>query len=642
MANLPDASTTIDESAGAIAAATGYIVVMSPVATSADSVPRVVSSTKGLLAQYGYSQGVDYSSLHFQKTRKPVIFVGMPIAVAGSLGSLDTTGVTGTSAVSVAADTLGVLEEVYASVTVANGGVVGTDQITFDLSLDGNITSTRVRLGTATSYTVPYVGIVISFGPGTLVAGDIATFRSKAPMWDGAGITAARVALAAQQKAARSWIVIGDMTSSTLAGSVRDQANAYETANERFIYARTQVSDRLPLAKKSKPVVKSAALASLTFAATGHTITRSAGSFITEGFAIGQIVSVAGSTSNNGSIGVITALTATIMTFASGVINEGPITTATLTGSQVLTFVAAGFTLTRSAGSWINDGFAVGKTVSILGSVSNNITSLPITALSATVMTFASGLVNEGPIASSAVSVNETNTIPAWISTANAAYASIDAQKRLDIAIGRGRVTSPITGSKHRRPAAWAASLREYTHDVQIPCWRKADGPLDGFDITDANGVTTEFDERTDGGALDARFTCLRSWANGPEGAFVALSLTRDSEGAVLSRTHNMAVANLAQTVIQAETENAIGQVLVLNDDGTGTDASLSLIEGRVNSALQRNLLQNFKEGQRASKAVWAASRSDNLSGAGARLNGVCALVLNGTLEHIDTSIQVQ
>jgi hypothetical protein len=184
--------------------------------------------------------------------------------------------------------------------------------------------------------------------------------------------------------------------------------------------------------------------------------------------------------------------------------------------------------------------------------------------------------------------------------------------------------------------------VREYGHDLQIPCWRKADGPLDGWDMTDGAGQVVEFDERTDGGALDGRFTCLRTWSNGPNGAFVALSLTRATEGSLLSRTHNMAVANLACTVTQAETEHAIGQVLVLNSDGTGDVASLQKIEERVNTALQKELLQAKPEGPRASKAVWSASRTDVLNTPGAELTGTLVLLLNGTIERVTTRVRVQ
>lgn len=164
--------------------------------------------------------------------------------------------------------------------------------------------------------------------------------------------------------------------------------------------------------------------------------------------------------------------------------------------------------------------------------------------------------------------------------------------------------------------------------------------------MTDGNNKVVEYDERTIGGLLAARFTCLRTYANGPNGAFVALSLTRDTDGQILTRTHNMAVADLGESICQAETENAIGQVLVLNSDGKGTAASLQQIEERVNSQLQKQLVATnppggTNEGQRASSAVWVAQKDSILNVPGATLDGVMTLNLNGTLEHINTSVLV-
>lgn len=75
----------------------------------------------------------------------------------------------------------------------------------------------------------------------------------------------------------------------------------------------------------------------ITFAAgPPSTITRSFGSFAADGFAVGQFVIVTGSTSNNGTFGPITVLTPTVMTFASGLVNEGPDTGATITGTGIV------------------------------------------------------------------------------------------------------------------------------------------------------------------------------------------------------------------------------------------------------------------------------------------------------------------
>lgn len=81
------------------------------------------------------------------------------------------------------------------------------------------------------------------------------------------------------------------------------------------------------------PSVVASATATLTFSAASHTVTLSSGSFLALAFAVGQNVTASGTSSNNGALGPILALTPTVMTFAAGLVNEGPDTSgATLTG----------------------------------------------------------------------------------------------------------------------------------------------------------------------------------------------------------------------------------------------------------------------------------------------------------------------
>lgn len=561
MAELPEANISIDEQAGAFADGTDLITVFGVVGKNADLTPRLFVSAKALLEQHDYAPGVDYLAQHIDESGKPGLFIGMPAATPGSIGSNDGTGVTGTCVITVAAAASGVMEETDAKIRVITGGTIGENGIVLGLSFDGGRTEKQIRLGTANTYTVPYLGIVLNFAAGTLIVDDEYTFRTNAPMWQASDLTTARQALAAQTKLARSWMVIGDLPSSTLASNIVTEANTYDTTNDRFVYARAAVRDQI-LGKKSK---------------------------------------VAGET---------------------------------------LTFATLGDTITRSAGSWIADGFKVGDVVPITGTASNNI-SITVTNVTATVLTTSTNLIDE-TVNSNVVTMVASQTRSAYVSAMDAAFASIDGQKRVDLSIGRARMLSPITGWSFRRPSCWRVSTREYQHDVHIPAWRKTDGPLNNCDMTDGNGKIVEFDERVDRGGLAGRFTCLRTWANGPNGAFCAMSLTRAAAGSMLSRTHNMSVANVACTVCQKETENAIGQVLVLKSDGKATEQSLSLIEGRVNSKLQIALLQDNGEGPRASSAVWKANRNDVLNVVGAKLNGKLKLLLNGTLEKIDTVVQVQ
>jgi len=645
MAELPEASVTIDDEAGALAGGTDLLTVFACVEQNDDLTPRIFASTKALLTKHGYSPGVDYCAMHFEEVKKPVLFVPLPTVTAGTIGRQNGTGNSGSSVVSVAAGSNGVLEEVDAEIEVVQGGTIGTDQIILDISLDGGRTKKRARLGTETTYPIPYVGLTLSFAAGTLVAGDTCfTFSTTAPRWDATGLADARTALVAQQKQARSWLVVGDLVDEDDAEDLVDEVNGYETANARFVYARAQVRDKKKAAALSRVVARLTGNPNLTFANVGSadTITRSAGSWISDGFANNDYVTITGSVSNN-TAGKVATVTDTVLTFGATVslVNEGPVGNVTVTASPSITFDTTGDTITRNRGSWFDDGFAVADEITITGTVSNNLTDAPITVLTATVLTTSTNLVNE-VIGSAAIVVTGGELDSDWISAVDAEFADIDGERRIDLGAGRGRKASPISGYRLRRPVAWAASLREYQHDVQIPCWRKSDGKCDGWDLEDEEGNTVEHDERIDGGALAARFTCFRTYANGPAGAFIALSLTRASESSLLSRTHNMAVANVACSVTQAETENAIGQVLELNEDGTGTEASLVVLEERVNSALAIALLQGKSEGKRASDAKWKASRTDVLNVPEAELTGTLDLRLNGTLEKITTRVRVQ
>lgn len=645
MSLLPNATLKVTEQSGAFGSGANYLVVMSPVAQNADFVPRIFSSTAALLTEYGYSPGVDYCAMHFGETGLPVIFVGLPISVPGAVLRQDQSGMTGTSQISVAVGASGAMDKVSGVLTVApgGGGTVGTSTILFNLSCDGGATSQPVRLGTGTSYVVPSLGLTLSFGAGTLNVGDTFAWGNTAPMWSTTAMTSALAALEAQQNVCRSWLVDGAVASSTYANFILSAANNYQTQTQRFVYARSQVSDFLPLPKSSRLAAQSVGVPALTFAAAGHTITRATGSWTTDGFQTGDVVTVAGTVSNNGNLGTCTVTSATVLTFASGIVNEtAPVTGVTVTASPALTFAASGQTVTRSRGSWITEGFATGQVVQFAGATAtNNNVLAAITTLSATVMTFtAAGVTNEGPDPQSTVYCAVVQTFGGDVATQTTNFGTVNGF-RLDLGYGYGTKQSPITGWLFRRPVAWAASLREYQHDVEIATYRKSDGVLSGWEITDQNGTFVEYDETTDGGALAGRFTCFRSFKNGPLGAFIALSLTRDTDNAILSRTQNMAVTNLACTVCQSATEAAIGQTLILNSDGTGTTGSLSLLEKQVNKALQVSLLQQFQEGPRASNAVWEASRTDILSAPGAVLNGLLTLVINGTVEQIATTVAV-
>lgn len=648
MVDLPEASVSIDPEAGASALGLDYLVLLAPVASNADRTPRVFASTKALLTKHAYSRGASYAASHFEETRKPIIFLGMPIAVPGAVIWQDDSGVTGTSELEVTAGGSGCLEECDGELEITAGGVVGTAQIQGLLSLDGGRTQVPLRLGTGTSYTHPYYGFVLSAGAGTLVVGDVFRFTTSAPRGVRTDYALARTALAAQLKSARSWLFVDEALVEDDATAMVTQLNAYETADQRFVYARANVRDRYAAPKLTRKRHRTVG-ASLTFAEVGasaDTVTRAAGSFIDDGFAVGDTVAITGAVTGGGAnnvTGVITALSATVMTFGSSpdLTPEGPISTAVITGYSTLTFAASTDTITRNVGSFLTEGFKVGDAVTIDGTSSND-GEFVITALTATVMTFAAGLADETISTKLASLTAPEETDSDNVAANDAEFEDIGDEMRIDLAQGRGRKICPITQWNLRRASSWGLSIREFQHDVQVPPWRKSDGPLNGFDLEDEDGNVVEHDERISRDALPARFSCLRTWANGPRGTFVAHSITR-SAGKFLSRTHNVAVANIACSVTQAQTEEAgIGAILESNPDNTLAETDLQGIETKVNSALNTELRTRRFEGVRASAVSWTASRSDVFDAPDTELTGTVNLRLNRTIEKLRTRVRVQ
>jgi hypothetical protein len=654
MATLPSAVTVVQDTAGAVASGLDLIAVISPVPTSADATPRLFGSAAAIYAQHGYSEGVEYAALHVERTRKSILFVGVPIATVGEVGRVDTSGNSGTSVVSVVATGPGyVLAEHGGYAEVISGGIIGTDQIVLGISLDDGDTIKSVRLGTGNTYTIPYIGVRLDFAAGTLVAGDvIATWHGTAPQMDGDGIQAAREALAAQSKGVRTLLRIGDLLDADAADDYLTQLNAYETANERFVMGRASVYDRAPLAEMSRISARMTGSPSITFAevgGTGDTITRATGSFITDGFAVGDIITVSGAVASAGAnnvTGPIASLSATVITLGTtDLVAEGPISNVSIVAVPGITFAevgATGDTITRNRGSWLEDGFRDGDRITITGSASNNITSALVTDASALVLTLDTQDLTAEAIGSDDIVVTAGQTKAAWMAEIEAEFEPVDDAPRINLSSGRARVRSPFSGWRFRRPVAWAASVREYQHDLCVATWRKIDGPHSGWDLFDDNGNLAEWDDRIDGGAAcAARFTSFRTFANGPAGAFVALDLTRANDGSLLSYAHNEAVVNLACTTVHLNTERIIGRSLVLNDDGTATSESLAEIQAEVNRALERALLVDAGEGQRASKAVWSPNADDVFNVPEAVMTGVLDLVLNGTVHSVRTTVRV-
>lgn len=127
----------------------------------------------------------------------PAAFYTVEDDTVGSFGTIDVTGKTGTSAVTVdvGSEPVGTFDFYMVVVT---GAVIGVSGGTFRWSVDGGHTLSNITaLGTANTYTFPNTGLTLDFGVGDLDTGDVIKVATKAPAPSTTDVAAAFVALAA-------------------------------------------------------------------------------------------------------------------------------------------------------------------------------------------------------------------------------------------------------------------------------------------------------------------------------------------------------------------------------------------------------------------------------------------------------------
>jgi len=156
------------------------------------------------VAALGYGDAVDTLSQIIEQrqdsgtgTKYPAALYTVTGTTAGAYGTINVTGVTGTSVITndAAVHPFGTYE---ARLRVVTGGIVGTTGITVAWSLDGGRSeSVAVALGTANTFTIPNSNVKFNLAAGNLAAGDIATVRTTAPAPSATDIDNAFAALVA-------------------------------------------------------------------------------------------------------------------------------------------------------------------------------------------------------------------------------------------------------------------------------------------------------------------------------------------------------------------------------------------------------------------------------------------------------------
>lgn len=142
---------------------------------------------------------------------------------------------------------------------------------------------------------------------------------------------------------------------------------------------------------------------------SNNVITRASGSFITDGFAVGDVIVAGGTTGNVGRAAVVKSVAALRITTGADS-DAAPAFNVGVAGPVRFAFEAAAAsrtltgptTLTRAAGSWITDGFLVGDAIRVVGAsqAGNNRDFRVKVVTSATVLRLETGNgVAEGPSA---------------------------------------------------------------------------------------------------------------------------------------------------------------------------------------------------------------------------------------------------
>jgi hypothetical protein len=336
--NHPSASATAKSaSVGGLVQGTNQIAVIGCSSGAIPTfTPRFYQGAAALVADAGYGDAIEFQAGYYEDSVSSfnpnglsTCYCRVPVTTAGAIQFQSHDGVLGTSSVVASGTPLQRVDSFQWR--VVNPGAVGTDGITFQYSFGGRDWSQVQRLGTATTWAVPNLGVTLTLtNTMTLLAGDLFLMRTSGPRASNADISSGLAALLALSEGFRCILIVGDYAEADMVALENDINTWYApTGNKRAIFF-VSARDSAQLA-----TLTGASAAAPVFAASGHTITRSAGSWIADGFTLNDDVIVAGSSSNNGNLGKPTSITSTVITFSAGVVNETPSpSTLSITGVE--------------------------------------------------------------------------------------------------------------------------------------------------------------------------------------------------------------------------------------------------------------------------------------------------------------------
>lgn len=307
-------------------------------------------------------------------------------------------------------------------------------------------------------------------------------------------------------------------------------------------------------------------------------------------------------------------------------------------------FVASADTITRNTGSWVTDGFKVGMQITIDGTSSNDGTHTVVT-VTPTVLTVGNTLADEANVDAADFTITGSEPLSTWVASLKTdivgdSEATLKIEDRVLARAGEPRRKSPLDGFSRQRPMAWASACRIMAHDLHVSEAKVELGPLPGWTITDEDGILETHDERFHGGLLAGRIGCPTTHDDIP-GVFSALPLTLDEDNAPLSRAPVGFVGDLLCQLAKRETTRKLSRDVILNADGTITEAEAQRIEEEVLSRLKAAVLTRRAEGQRASDVSFTMARDADLLQPDAEVVCEVGYLPLGYLERITTTVRV-
>lgn len=289
----------------------------------------VYGSSERVRTVFGETMLTEIAENHFalDAARHPIAVVATAITTNGVL-HLDVSGVNGSSAVTADEAVFPKGDWPGIQIDVVEGGTIGTPGILLDLSIDYGQTKTRVALGTATSVEYAEKGIKLDFGAGDLDTGDQITGWTEPPKWNTTQLQAA-MAAATSSMALFSLVCIAEPLVPADGATISTWLNTLESSTPRR-YAHVIGAKRRQYHATEEITITG------TFAnANPDTLTRSTGSFVTDGFKPGMRVTIgnANEAANEGTFVRVATVTATVLTFTPDVAFTAEASTAGVTVS---------------------------------------------------------------------------------------------------------------------------------------------------------------------------------------------------------------------------------------------------------------------------------------------------------------------